>query len=113
MARMANPARGEVDITVDGEAYVLAGTFANMARLQGALGVTGLGAVLTMTAAADARAILEGMKALAVSGDVVKLETARFSTGLDAVQKALIAAISGPPEPDAGNAAAADATSQK
>lgn len=110
MGRPANPARGEVALTIDGENYVLAGTYGNMARLQGAVGVTGLRPLLTMLIQLDARALYEGVRCLAIEGDVKKLDTAVFHPTVAETQQAIVAAIQGPPDPDLGNAPGAGET---
>lgn len=98
----ANPARGEAEVTVDGETYVLLGSFTNLARLQSALNVVGLGPMLTMLVAMDARALYEGVRCLATSGAIEKLADANFARSAMDVQKALILAVNGP-EPEVKN----------
>lgn len=99
----ANPARGEVEVTIASETYVLAGTFGNLAAFQGALGVEGLPALLRMVANLDPRALLAGIRTLAISGDVKKLEREPFKDHMLAVQKAIIQAITGVMEAAEGN----------
>lgn len=102
----ANPARGEVEIEIAGETFVLCGTFGNLARFQGALGVEGLDTLLRMVARMDPRALYHGIKCLAIHADekkLAKLDEAPFR-GTTAVQDALVKAIIGPQEPDAKNA---------
>ena len=106
----ANPARGEVEVVIDGETYVLAGTFGGLARLQSAVKVQGLGALLALVNAADANALIDGVRCLAIDGDVAKLDKARVSAEqIRAVKDALLTAIVGIQEPDEGNAVAAQA----
>lgn len=106
----ANPARGEVAVTINGEEFVLAGTFARLAAYQGAMGVQGLPALLTSLAAMDPRAIYEGIRALAVSGNLKRLEAATFHEGMRDAQTALLKAVMGPEAPDEGNGQSAEAS---
>jgi len=77
----ANPARGEIEVTIDGQAYVLAPEMEGLASFQGAIGVQGLGPVMALVVAMDMRAIYHGLKCLAVKGDVDKLAKLSFANG--------------------------------
>jgi len=111
--RRANPARQfEAEVTIGGKIVVLAGSFGNLARLQGALGVEGIGAVLRMLMLSDARAIIEGVKCLAVDAfDEKALADMDFLPAYSDIQNAIVKALTGVEpgkEPDAKNAESAD-----
>ena len=69
----ANPARGEVELELGGETFVLRRSFGGFARLQGACGVEGLGALVRLITLGDMRAMFHGVACLARSGDTNKL----------------------------------------
>lgn len=71
--KRANPARGEVELELGGETYVLRRSFGGFARLQGACGVEGLGALVRLITLGDMRAMFHGVACLARSGDTNKL----------------------------------------
>ena len=91
----ANVARGEVDLSLEGIDYVLDGSFEGMARLQGALNVVGLAPAVQMIVGMDPRALMEGVKALAISGDVTKLARMNFGRHAATVQAALVKTLEG------------------
>jgi hypothetical protein len=95
----ANPLRGEVDLELEGEKFVLRRSFGGLARFQQALGLEGLPALLRCVVTRDARAMLYGPSCLAVSGDTRKLEDMDPSPeALERVAKALEMVIIGPTE---------------
>lgn len=109
----ANVARGEVDLSLDGIDYVLDGSFENLARLQGSLNVIGLAPAVQMIIGMDPRALMEGVKALAISGDVTKLGKMNFGRHAATVQTALVRTLEGMREDDKpGNAGGAASQSQ-
>lgn len=99
MIRVANPARGEVELKIGSENYVLAATFANLASLQGALQIEGLPTMLRMITQLDPRALYHGVKCLAISGNTKLIDTEPFYAHMLEVQQALIKAITGVMEP--------------
>lgn len=108
---VANPARGEVEIEIDGETYILARTMGGLARLQSALKVEGLAPVANLIIAMDQRAFLEGVRQLAVAGDTDKLERAYVGdNGFIQIQEALMKVLAGR---DAGNVTGGEEASQK
>jgi hypothetical protein len=103
----ANPARGETEVEIGGETYVLAGTFENVARFQGAVAkifpeaqTVGISTLLLFISLRDARVLLEGIRTLAISGDLKKLDHAPFYLAVDQVRDAIRLAIAGPQVPD-------------
>lgn len=95
----ANPARGEVELKLGGETYVLVGEFERLAHFQSALGLRGLANLLAAVAMMDASALYHGVRTLAKSGDVEKLRALHLNNDmLAAIQAALTEAISGPDE---------------
>jgi hypothetical protein len=105
--RRANPGRGEVDLKVDGQDYILAFEMGAAAAYQAAVGVQGLGPLGALIIAKDLRALLQGVKCLAVAGDTDKLAKLSYANGgLDAVYNALYAVLmtTFPKDTDVGNA---------
>lgn len=103
----ANPARGETEVEIGGETYVLAGTFENVARFQGAVAklfpdaqTVGIATLLLFISFRDARVLLEGIRALAISGDLKKLDRATFFPAVDQVRDAIRGAVAGPQVPE-------------
>lgn len=101
----ANPLRGEVDLEIHGEKYVLRRSFGGMARFQHAVGLEGLPALLRAVVTRDARAMLYGVACLAVSGDTRKLDDMDPSPEvMERVQDALQKVIIGNPEKNGDSA---------
>lgn len=99
-----NKARGDVPLEIGGEKYVLRGTFENLAAYQAALDVVGLGTALEMVANLDARALLEGIRCLAIDGDTNALGDMPFLAVMNDAQEAIISALTGDMGQDEGNA---------
>ena len=98
-----NKARGDVLVKLGDETYVLRGTFSNLAALQSAIDVNGLGKVLELISALDARALLEGIKCLAIDGDIKAIDDLNFFDVMNDVQEAILSAITGAMGQDEGN----------
>lgn len=103
----ANHARGETEVAIGGETYVLAGSFENVAKFQGALAklfpeaqTVGVTSLLLLISLRDARVLLEGIRTLAVSGDLKKLDSAPFYPSVDEARDAIMAAVAGPQVPE-------------
>jgi hypothetical protein len=103
----ANPARGETEVEIDGEIYVLAGTFENVAKFQGVLSnmfpnaqTVGIATLLLLISLRDSRILLEGLRCLHISGNIKKLDKAPFFPVVDQVRDAIRGAVSGPQVPD-------------
>jgi hypothetical protein len=103
----ANPARGETEVEIGGETYVLRGSFENIAKFQGALAkifpeaqTVGIATLLLFVNLRDARVLLEGIRTLAISGDLKKLDRAQFFPSVDQARDAISAAIAGPKVPE-------------
>lgn len=87
----ANQSRGEIEVTIDGQAFTLAPEMEGLANYQSAMGVQGLGPLLALIVAHDLRAIYHGLKCLAVKGDMAKMDKLSFvGGGLLDLQAALI-----------------------
>lgn len=95
--------RGDVELKLDGETYTLRGTFKTMADYQAELDVVGLSPIVKMIGELDARALLYGVKCLAVVGDVSKVDDLPFNEHEAAVQVALLNAITGGLDTGAGD----------
>ena len=87
--------RGDVELKLGGETYRLRGTFQNMADYQAALDVVGLAPIVSMLGGYDARALLHGVRCLAVEGDISKVGELPFHEHEEEVQVALLNAITG------------------
>jgi hypothetical protein len=112
MTVTANPARGEVELKIDGDTFVLRGTFERIAKFQQASGFTGYPALWNAVLQMDARAMLAGIREFAISGPVEKLADMSPRTvlkNMTVIGAAVREAMEGPPEPDAGNASGATA----
>lgn len=107
-----NPARGDIAVTVAGESFVLRATLENAAALQAELNVIGLGAVVQMLAALDARAVIAGLKCLSVSGDFDKIKSEislAEALGGDVPTKLIDALSAGLPETETGEPSSGNA----
>lgn len=87
----ANPARGEVELELEGERYVMALTFGGAAKLQHALGIKGLVPIQSAIMSADPEVVQKAIELLATSGDTKKIADMPFHAGT--VAKAVVALL--------------------
>jgi hypothetical protein len=97
-----NPLRGQSSVKVEGEEYLLEASFNNMVAWQTACGVEGLPALMRLLSQVDPRCIMAGLESLAIKGDTSVARNAPFFKYMNPVQEALLAAIDGAIEKDAG-----------
>ena len=111
MTLTANPARGEVELKIGDDTFVLKGTFESIAKFQRASGFIGYAPLWNAVLQMDAGVMLAGLREFAISGPVEKLGTMDPRTllkNMAAIGAAVRQALEGP-EPDAGNASGAAA----
>lgn len=106
MTSTANPARGEVELKIGDDTFVLRGSFESIAKLQQASGFTGYANLWNAVLQMDARVMLAGLREFAISGPVEKLgslEPRVILKNMAAIGVAVRQVLEGPPEPDTGN----------
>lgn len=111
MTLTANPARGEVELKIGDDTFVLKGSFERIAKFQQSSGFIGYAALWNAVLQMDARAMLAGVREFTISGPVEKLADMSPRTllkNMAAIGAAVRQALEGP-EPDAGNASGAAA----
>lgn len=103
----ANPLRGEVDLEIHGEKYVLRRSYGGMAKFQQAINKEGLPSLWQMIIERDMRAMLYGPVCLAISGDIRKIEDMDAdSETTNKISLALQKLLIGNPEKNADSATA-------
>jgi hypothetical protein len=102
---LANPARGEVDLEIGGEPFVVAATFASVSKLQAKLEVKGLAAIVAKLQLLDPDVMIAAVSTLAISGDTQSLSRAPYNVAtLQRIQVAINDALAGPDSKNADSA---------